>query len=75
MYSPLKRYGAAKGRKVAIVGIGGLGHFGLIFSKALGADTYAISHSDSKKDDCVNRMGLKPENFIVSHDPKRTRED
>jgi len=75
VYSPLKRHGAGPGKKVAIVGIGGLGHFGLIFSNALGADTYAISHSDSKKEDCVSKMGLKPENFIVSHDPKQMLKD
>lgn len=52
--------------------------------KALGAETYAISHSDSKKKDCVERMGLDEDKFLVrsvvelryqtdlvSHDPKR----
>ena len=35
-YSPLVRNGAGPGKKVAIVGLGGLGHFGVLFSKALG---------------------------------------
>ena len=48
--------------------IGGLGHFALLWSKALGAETYAISHSESKKQVAVEKLGLKPENFIVSHD-------
>ena len=38
---------------VAIVGIGGLGHLGLQFAKAMGAKVIAISHSDSKKDEAL----------------------
>ncbi|KAF4336067.1 C6 finger domain protein [Fusarium beomiforme] len=52
-YSPLVRNGAGPGKKVGIVGIGGIGHFGILFSKALGAETYAISRSSSKKDDAL----------------------
>lgn len=44
-YSPLVRAGTGPGKKVAILGIGGLGHFGLLWSKALGAEVYALSHS------------------------------
>ncbi|TXT07217.1 hypothetical protein VHUM_03387 [Vanrija humicola] len=51
VYAPLKRYGAAKGKKVGVIGIGGLGHLGVQFAAALGADTYAISSSDRKKGD------------------------
>ncbi|KAL2886759.1 NADP-dependent alcohol dehydrogenase 6 [Ceratocystis lukuohia] len=57
-YSPLRRNGAGPGKKVGIVGIGGLGHFGIQFAKALGADTYALSHSAKKKDDAL-AMGAK----------------
>ncbi|KPM41149.1 NADP-dependent alcohol dehydrogenase 6 [Neonectria ditissima] len=50
-YSPLKRAGVGPGKKVAIVGIGGLGHYGIMWAKALGAETYAISHSPDKAAD------------------------
>ncbi|KFA68918.1 hypothetical protein S40285_05441 [Stachybotrys chlorohalonatus IBT 40285] len=52
-YSPLVRNGAGPGKKVGILGIGGIGHFGVLFSKALGAKTYAISRTSSKKDDAL----------------------
>lgn len=42
---------------------------GLQFSKALGADTYALSHSDSKLHDAEG-LGVKPENFIITKDVK-----
>ncbi|CAH7689731.1 chaperonin 10-like protein [Phakopsora pachyrhizi] len=66
-YNPIKSGGAGPGKKVAIVGIGGLGHLGIQWSIALGAETYALSHSESKKKDVVE-MGLKPENFIITSD-------
>jgi alcohol dehydrogenase (NADP+) len=51
VYSPLTQYGAGKEAKdVGVIGIGGLGHFALIFAKALGANVTAISHSESKKE-------------------------
>ena len=56
VYSPLKENGAGPGKTVGIVGIGGLGHFGLLFAKALGAEVIAISHSESKKAD-AEKMG------------------
>lgn len=42
-YSPLVRNGAGPGKKVGIVGLGGIGHFGVMFAKALGAETWVIS--------------------------------
>ncbi|KAH0609280.1 uncharacterized protein H6S33_012766 [Morchella sextelata] len=51
MYSPLKRANVGPGSKVGIVGIGGLGHFGILFAKALGATVTAISHSPRKAAD------------------------
>lgn len=67
-YNPIKTGGAGPGKNVAIVGIGGLGHLGIQWAKALGAEVFAISHSDSKKND-AERLGVKPENFIVAKDP------
>ena len=56
LYSPLYRQNVGPGMRVGIVGIGGLGHFGVMFAKAMGADVVAISHSKSKKDDAL-KMG------------------
>ncbi len=52
-YSPLVRNGAGPGKKVGIVGIGGLGHFAIQFAKALGAEVYVFSRSEKKKEDAL----------------------
>ncbi|KAI9010507.1 chaperonin 10-like protein [Phycomyces nitens] len=51
-YSPLKRFGVKPGDKVGVIGIGGLGHFGVQWAKAMGATVVALSHSDRKRADC-----------------------
>ncbi|GJN87882.1 hypothetical protein Rhopal_000837-T1 [Rhodotorula paludigena] len=71
VYSPLKRFQAGPGKKVGIVGIGGLGHLALQIAKAMGAETYALSHSSSKIDD-AEKLGVKRENFIVAKDAEAT---
>ncbi|MBW0495954.1 hypothetical protein O181_035669 [Austropuccinia psidii MF-1] len=70
-YNPIKSGGAGPGKNVAIVGIGGLGHLGLQWSNALGAETFAISHSDSKLAD-AEKLGVKKENFIIAKDLEET---
>ncbi len=50
-YSPLKHWGAGPGKKVGVVGIGGLGHMGLKIAHALGAHVVAFTTSDGKRDD------------------------
>ncbi|KAF1350195.1 NADPH-dependent medium chain alcohol dehydrogenase [Delphinella strobiligena] len=50
-YSPLVRLGCGPGKKVAICGIGGLGHFALLWAHALGAEVWALSHTKDKKQD------------------------
>lgn len=65
LYSPLKEWGAGPGKKVGIIGLGGLGHMGVKFAKALGAHVTVFSHSDSKRDDAL-RMGA--DEFIVTSD-------
>ncbi|ODV59336.1 NAD(P)-dependent alcohol dehydrogenase [Ascoidea rubescens DSM 1968] len=55
-FSPLLHNGVTKGTKVGVSGIGGIGHMSLLFAKALGAEVYAISRSDSKKEDSL-KMG------------------
>lgn len=54
VYSPLLHYGAGKTAKnVGIVGVGGLGHMGIMFAKAMGAEVTAISRSEGKKEDAL----------------------
>lgn len=65
VYSPLVRNGAKPGTKVGIVGIGGLGHFGIQFAKALGAETWAISRSHAKEAD-AKKLGA--DGFIATED-------
>lgn len=57
VYAPLKQNGVGPGKRVGIIGIGGLGHMGIMFAKAMGADkVVAISRNDSKKSDAL-QMG------------------
>ncbi|CZS90116.1 probable cinnamyl alcohol dehydrogenase [Rhynchosporium agropyri] len=70
-YSPLVRNGAGPGKKVGIVGMGGIGHFGLLFSKALGAETYAISRTHSKEAD-AKKMGV--DGFLATVDKDWNKE-
>lgn len=64
VYNPLVTNGAGPGKEVGVIGIGGLGHFALLFAKALGANVTAISHSDRKKDDAAKLGASK---FIATH--------
>lgn len=53
-YSPLRQHGCGPGKSVGIVGVGGLGHFGILFAKALGADrVVAISRKANKREDAL----------------------
>ena len=56
VYSPLKTYGCGPGKKVGIMGIGGLGHYAILWAKAMGAEVYALTHDDSKIND-IKKMG------------------
>lgn len=64
-YSPLVRNGAGPGKRVAIVGLGGLGHYGVMFAKALGAETWVISRTHSKEED-AKKMGA--DGFLATSD-------
>lgn len=55
-YSPLKRWAAGPGKKVAVAGLGGLGHMGVKIAAAMGADVTVISTSPSKEED-ARRLG------------------
>lgn len=64
-YSPLVRNGVGPGKKVAIVGLGGLGHYGVMFAKALGAETWVVSRTHSKEED-AKKMGA--DGFLATAD-------
>ncbi len=55
-YSPMHHWGVTKGKKVGVVGLGGLGHMGVKFAHARGAHTVVFTTSASKKDD-AKRLG------------------
>ncbi len=66
-YSPLRHWKIGKGHKVAIVGLGGLGHMGVKFAASFGADVTVLSTSASKKQDALN---LGAHHFEVTSDPE-----
>jgi len=55
-YSPIKRWGDIKGKKVGVVGLGGLGHMGVKFAHAHGARVVVFTTSPGKKEDAL-RLG------------------
>lgn len=58
LYSPLRTWNVGPGSKVAVMGLGGLGHMGVKFAVAMGAEVSVLSHSPSKKADAL-AMGAK----------------
>jgi uncharacterized zinc-type alcohol dehydrogenase-like protein len=56
LYSPLRHWNAGPGRRVAIVGLGGLGHMGVKLAHAMGADVTVLSQSGAKEADAY-RLG------------------
>ena len=56
LYSPLRKWNVQPGSQVAVVGLGGLGHMGVKFAVAMGAEVTVLSHSPSKKSDAL-KMG------------------
>jgi alcohol dehydrogenase (NADP+) len=65
-YSPLKHWNIGKGHKVAIVGLGGLGHMGVKFAASFGAEVTVLSTSKSKLHDA---LALGAHHFEVTTDP------
>jgi alcohol dehydrogenase (NADP+) len=55
-YSPMRHWGVTKGKKVGVVGLGGLGHMGVKFAHALGAHVVVFTTSPNKKEDAT-RLG------------------
>jgi uncharacterized zinc-type alcohol dehydrogenase-like protein len=56
VYSPMRHWGVTKGKKVGVVGLGGLGHMGVKIAHALGAHVVVFTTSPNKKDDAI-RLG------------------
>jgi alcohol dehydrogenase (NADP+) len=65
LYSPLKNWKAGPGKKVGIIGLGGLGHMGVKFAVALGAEVTVFSHSPAKESDAKS-MGAH--HFVSTKD-------
>ncbi|MFJ3219936.1 NAD(P)-dependent alcohol dehydrogenase [Kitasatospora sp. NPDC086801] len=65
-YSPLRHWNVGPGKKVAVIGLGGLGHMGVQIAHALGADVTVLSQSLRKKDDGL-RLGA--DHYRATSDP------
>ncbi len=65
VYAPLERFGAGPGKRVGVMGLGGLGHLAVRFAKAMGAEVTVFSHSPNKSDDA---LALGADHFVYSGD-------
>lgn len=70
-YSPLRRWGAGPGKKVAVIGLGGLGHMAVKIAHTLGAEVTVLSQSLRKKDDGLK---LGADHYYATSDPKTFEE-
>lgn len=66
-YSPLRHWQAGPGKKVGVVGIGGLGHMGIKLARAMGAEVVAFTTSESKRD-AATQLGAH--DVVVSRNPE-----
>ncbi|HLW55926.1 MAG TPA: NAD(P)-dependent alcohol dehydrogenase [Bacteriovoracaceae bacterium] len=64
-YSPLKHWKAGPGKKVGVLGMGGLGHMAVRIANAMGAEVTVLSHSDRKREDAT-RLGAH--HFLITKD-------
>jgi uncharacterized zinc-type alcohol dehydrogenase-like protein len=65
-YSPLRRWQVGPGHKLAVVGLGGLGHMGVKFGVAFGAEVTVLSTSEAKREDA---KALGAHHFVVTKNP------
>lgn len=70
-YSPLKQWGAGPGKKVAVIGLGGLGHMAVKIAHALGAEVTVLSQSLRKKDDGLK---LGADHYYATSDDQTFKE-
>lgn len=66
-YSPLRHWGAAPGKKIAVVGLGGLGHMAVKLAHAMGAEVTVLSQSFKKKEDGLQ---LGADHYYATNDPE-----
>ena len=69
-YSPMRRWGNLAGKKVGVVGLGGLGHMGVKFARAFGARVVVFTTSPGKREDAL-RLGAHE--VIISTDPAQMK--
>lgn len=69
-YSPLRHWKVGKGHKLAVLGLGGLGHMGVKFGVAFGAEVTVLSTSPNKEAD-AKKLGAH--HFLVTSDPKQMK--
>lgn len=69
-YSPLRHWGVTKGKKVGVVGLGGLGHMGVKFAHAFGAHVVVFTTSQSKTEDAL-RLGA--DEVVISRNDNEMR--
>lgn len=80
MYAPLRQWGCGPGARVGIVGLGGLGHYGVLFARALGADlVVAISRREAKRAEALrlgahDYLATMPEEAEAGADEDRDKE-
>lgn len=67
LYSPIKHWNVGPGKKVAVMGLGGLGHMGVKFAVAMGAEVTVLSHSPSKEKDA---LAMGAHHFVCTKDEK-----
>lgn len=72
LYSPLRHWKAEAGKRVGIIGLGGLGHMGVKIARALGAHVTVLSHSEKKREDAM-KMGAHE--FLSTHDKATFRKN
>lgn len=70
LYSPLRTWDARPGMKIGVMGLGGLGHMGVKFAHAMGAEVTVFSHSPDKERDAI-AMGAN--HFVVTKDTSRLK--
>ena len=69
-YSPLRHWEAGPGKKVGVVGIGGLGHMGVKIAHAMGAHVVAFTTSEGKRQDAHD---LGADEVVISRDPAQMK--
>eukprot|EP00026_Physarum_polycephalum_P007596 Phypoly_transcript_07660.p1 GENE.Phypoly_transcript_07660~~Phypoly_transcript_07660.p1 ORF type:complete len:368 (+),score=59.94 Phypoly_transcript_07660:469-1572(+) len=72
VFSPLRRNNVGPGKKVGVVGVGGLGHLGIQFAAALGAEVTAISRNKSKEED-AKKLGAT--RYMATEDPEEFKKN